>query len=151
MKAGAILRGMPINRKLKPNLKSHVGRTFGIRKYNLISVYETGRSVGNGKTTHRDDIGEAVMVLDETNVRVRVSLTSGGTGWIAKHYLHKEIKSAQFAQFDALASLIEKLTAFYDVIDEKDILSKADITLMIKTAKELGDIERNKILNSNET
>lgn len=142
-----LFRVMPANRKLKPNLKSHVGRTFGVRRYNLIAVYDTERAVGNGKTTLREDIGEAVMVLDETNVRVRVILASGGTGWIAKHYLHKEIKSKQFAQFDALASLIEKLTVLYESVDEKDVLSKADITLMITTAKELGDIERNKILN----
>lgn len=138
---------MPANRKLKPNLKSYVGRTFGIRKYSLIAVYENDRSNSESRTTHRDDIGEAVMVLDESNSRVRVTLANGGAGWIAKYFLHKEIKSVQFAQFDALASLIEKLTALYDSVNEKDMLSKADITLMIKTAKELGDIERNKILN----
>jgi len=142
-----LFRVMGANRKLKPNLKSYVGRTFGIRKYSLIIIYENERANGNGRTAHRDDIGEAVMVLDESNSRVRIILASGGTGWIAKYYLHKEIKSVQFAKFDALASLIEKLTTLYDLVDEKDILSKADITLMIKTAKELGDIDRNKILN----
>lgn len=138
---------MSANRKLKPNLKSYVGRTFSIRKYNLIAVYENDRSNSNSRITHRDDIGEAAMVLDESNSRVRVTLVNGGAGWIAKYFLHKEIKSLQFAQFDAVANLIEKLTDLYDVTNEKNILSKADITLMIKIAKELCDIEQNKILN----
>lgn len=138
---------MPANRKLKPNLKSYVGRTFGVRKYNLISMYETERAVGNSRTTHRDDIGEAVMVLDETNVRVRVILASGGTGWIAKHYLGKEIKSAQFAGIDNLAGLIEKLTTLYSSLDQNDILSKTDVTTMIDICKDLVDTERSKILN----
>lgn len=145
--AGLLFRFMPANRKLKPNLKSYVGRTFGIRKYNLISVYENDRSNSESRTYHRDDIGEAAMVLDESNSRVRVILASGGTGWIAKYYLHKEIKSKQFAQCDALATLVEKLTEFYDIAAIKNADLLPQVQAMIALAKSISDDERNKILN----
>lgn len=138
---------MPANRKLKPNLKSYVGRTFGIRKYTLIAVYENDRSNSECRSYHRDDIGEAAMVLDESNSRVRITLASGGAGWIAKYYLHKEIKSKQFAQFDTLAVLIEKLTEFYDLAAEKNADLLPHVQAMISIAQSLGEDERNKILN----
>jgi hypothetical protein len=149
---------MSSNRKLKSHMKSHVGRTFGTRKYNLITVYDTDRSVGNGRTTHRDDIGEVVLVLDETNVRVRVTLASGGTGWIAKHFLHKEIKGSLFNDHDGISSVIDKLSGLYaDMTDFngldndgacgkvetwKEVLSK-----MLSNLRDINDFERRKALN----
>jgi len=143
--------GMPANRKLKPHLKSFVGRTFATRRNNLIFIYENQTSSGTCSQKLREEVGEAVMILDETNSRVRITLASGGIGWIAKHYLGKEIRSKQFAGVDSLASFVDSLTKLYSRLEHgtspDDILSKADIKTMIDLCHDLADVERAKILN----
>jgi len=147
--------GMPANRKLKPHMKSFVGRTFATRRNNLIFIYENQNGSGARQQKLREEVGEAVMILDETNIRVRITLASGGTGWMAKHYLGKEVKSKQFAGVDSLAGLVNKLTKLYSELEqstspsvkEDDILSKADIKTMIDICQDLADIEHGKILN----
>ena len=141
---------MPANKKLKPILKSHVGRTFGIRKYSLIPVHSTANINSECSTCHRDDIGEAVLVLDETNVRVRVTLASGGTGWIAKHFLHKELKSTFFKKHDILIDVISNLAQVYSSLDEPkpnvgDM--KAKLAKLLGVLRELSDAEQTKALN----
>lgn len=149
---------MSSNRKLKSHMKSHVGRTFGTRKYNLITVYDTDRAVGSGRITHRDDIGEVVLVLDETNVRVRVTLASGGTGWIAKHYLHKEIKSSSFNEHDGISAVIDHMSNLYtdmtnfngldnDRVCDKVELWKETLSKMLGDLRNINDFERRQALN----
>ena len=78
---------MPSNRRLKPHLKSHGGRTFSLRKVNLIPTYKDDRGSSIGLQFAREELGEAVMILDESNTRVCIVKASGGTVWIPKYYL----------------------------------------------------------------
>ena len=67
---------MPSNRRLKPHLKAHVGRTFSLRKVNLIPTYNDAKGGNAGLVNSVEELGQAVMVLDESNTRVCIVIIS---------------------------------------------------------------------------
>ena len=48
---------MPANRKLKPYLKSHVGRTFTLRKVVLVPTYTDAKSARAGLVNSVEELG----------------------------------------------------------------------------------------------
>ncbi len=101
---------MPANRKLKPYLKSHLGRTFSLRKVVLIPTYSDAKGRNVGLVNSIEDLGEAVMVIDETNTRVCIIKASGGTTWIPKYYLLKEVKSEIYHRYDTVSEALDDLS-----------------------------------------
>lgn len=98
--------------KLSTSLKSYVGRVFALRKRAKISGSLSHKD-GASSSHSRDDFGEAVFVLDETNAKVRVIKKDGTPLWIPKHYLLKEITSDKEIKLvevlDTLRVLVTKL------------------------------------------
>lgn len=100
---------MPANRDLKAKFKPHIGRTFILRKVSVLPGYMTGKAIleDSGKPLNRAEaLGEAVLVLDETNTRVCVVTATGQSIWIQKYYLHKELPSQLRKKQDSAAFLI---------------------------------------------
>ena len=128
---------MPANRKLKPYLKSHVGRTFTLRKVVLIPTYSDAKGGNAGLVNSVEELGQAVMVLDETNTRVCVIRATGGTIWIPKYFLLKEVKSDLYRRYDKFNEALD------DLSDVAKTLRKSD-------NKELAVIVENVMLNLRE-
>ena len=65
-----------------------MGRVFTLRQHKNFPCYYK-----NKERIQIDpkEIGEAVLVFDETNTRVKISLANGSFVWVPKFYLHKEI------------------------------------------------------------
>ncbi len=96
------------NRKLKEKFKSHIGRTFILRKNDLVSTYSVENGFPKKYVKRQEEFGEAVFVLDETNTRVCVTNLLGMAVWIPKFYLHKELsaESTLYARLDHLCEAI---------------------------------------------
>lgn len=125
---------MPANRKLKPYLKSHVGRTFTLRKVVLIPTYIDAKGGSAGLVNSVEELGQAVLVLDETNTRVCIVKATGGTTWIPKYYLLKEVKSELYKSYDTMAESI-------------NILSEVSKTLRTSNDNSLAHIVETVIIN----
>jgi hypothetical protein len=137
---------MPANRKLKPYLKSHVGRTFTLRKVVLIPTYKDAKGSQAGLVNSIEELGEAVMVLDESNTRVCVIRASGGTTWIPKYYLLKEIKSGYYEKVDNLSECINELGSISKKLRENQNESFAtELEKIILNLRTYVDIEFNKL------
>ncbi len=142
---------MPANRNLKSNLKSFVGRIFSLRKVNLIPTYKDSKGTHNGYQIPQEDIGEAVMVLDETNTKVCIVRSSGGTIWIPKYYLLKEIKSEMFRKCDSITETIGRLGTIAKSLREQDNELATEIEQAILELRTLADNERDNVVGkSNE-
>lgn len=128
---------MPANRKLKPYLKSHIGRTFALRKVVLIPTYSDAKGGNAGLVNSIDELGQAVMVLDETNTRVCIVRATGGTIWIPKYYLLKEVKSDLYRRYDTFNEALNDLS---------------DVSKMLRSSenKELAVIVENVMFNLRE-
>jgi hypothetical protein len=61
-----------------------------------------------------------VLVLDETNTRVRVCDHEGGAIWIPKFFLHKEIKNGEFTNVDALSECVQELLSIAEDMKERN-------------------------------
>lgn len=77
---------------MSSSLKSYVGRVFALRKRAKITGSLSHKD-GSATNYHRSDFGDAVLVLDETNTKVRVFKKDGFAIWIPKYFLLKEITS----------------------------------------------------------
>lgn len=75
---------------MSSSLKSYVGRVFALRKRAKITG-SLSQKDGNATNYLRSDFGDAVLVLDETNTKVRVFKKDGFAIWIPKYFLLKEI------------------------------------------------------------
>lgn len=96
----------------EPKFKPHVGRMFKLRKVEEIEVFEAGMPAwGNGQRTlnRKKDLGEVVMVFDETNTRVSISTVDGVIVWISKFYLGLEIANPARSQSDTIESVVKEL------------------------------------------
>jgi hypothetical protein len=137
---------MPSNRRLKPHLKSHVGRTFSLRKVNLIPTYKDDRGSSIGLQFAREELGEAVMILDESNTRVCIVKASGGTVWIPKYYLLKEMKSELYKKYDALIEAISHLTEISKTLrNENKSMLAVNVDNVINNLRMFADNEHNKV------
>jgi len=109
---------MPAKTNILPRYKSYVGRTFILRKHKNIPA-STDQQAKNRKSYDREEIfGEACMVVDETNSRVRITTLSHGFLWISKFYLHKELVGQYFKDHDYVVDLSERLIRLKDVFDD---------------------------------
>lgn len=137
---------MPANRKLKPYLKSYVGRTFSLRKIVLIPTYMDAKGGKAGLVNSVEELGEAVMILDESNTRVCVIKASGGTIWIPKYYLLKEIKSGYYEKVDHLGNCLNSLGDVSKKLraTNNDVIA-SQIEQIITELRIYTDIENNKL------
>jgi hypothetical protein len=133
---------MPANRKLKPYLKSHLGRTFALRKVVLIPTYADAKGRNAGLVNSIEDLGEAVMVIDETNTRVCIIKASGGTTWIPKYYLLKEVKSEIYHRYDTVNEALDDLSDVSKKLrnSENKELAKVIENVMVNL-REIADTE----------
>ena len=137
---------MPANRKLKSYLKSHVGRTFTLRRVVLIPTYNDAKGGNPGLVNSVEELGQAVLVLDETNTRVCIVKATGGTTWIPKYYLLKEVKSELHQKYDSLTEIINELCLVSVVLrgDNHDAATNLENT--INKLRGVADMERKKVI-----
>lgn len=137
---------MPANRKLKPYLKSHVGRTFTLRKVVLIPTYTDAKGGSAGLANSVEELGEAVLVLDETNTRVCIVKATGGTTWIPKYYLLKEIKSELHKKYDSLTEIINELCLIAKGLRTDNHHLSIAVENVVNNLREVADTERKKVI-----
>lgn len=130
---------MPANRRLKSHHKSFVGRTFTLRNVNIMPIYNDYKNGAIGLSVSREELGEAVFVLDESNTRACITKASGGQCWIPKYYLHKEIKSYLYRKYDCLSDVIFELTTIKNSIENETNHKKLDD--IISSLREMADEE----------
>jgi hypothetical protein len=109
---------MPAKKRNEPRFKSFLGRVFTLRNHKVIPAsYDnsTGRM-----QMKPEEIGQAALVLDETNTRVKVCTTNADYVWIPKFYLHKEVKSGNsvFYEVDTISEIIQELLSMAEDIRE---------------------------------
>ena len=136
---------MPANRKLKPYLKSHVGRTFTLRRVVLIPTYNDAKGDSAGLVNSVEELGQAVLVLDETNTRVCIVKATGGTTWIPKYYLLKEVKSELHKKYDGLIEIVNGLSLVAKTLRADNNSLAKEVENMILSLRNIADTERNKI------
>lgn len=137
---------MPANRKLKPYLKSHVGRTFTLRKVVLIPTYTDSKGGSAGLANSVEELGEAVLVLDESNTRVCIVKATGGTTWIPKYYLLKEVKSELHQKYDSLTEIINELCLISVVLRGDNHYAATNLENSINKLRAVADAERKKVI-----
>lgn len=109
---------MPAKKRDDPRFKPFIGRMFTLRKHKVIPGYPLVPNRNRTEYTS-DHFGEIVLVLDETNTRVRVCDHEGGAVWIPKFFLHKEIKNGEFANVDALSECVQELLSMAEDMKER--------------------------------
>jgi len=97
---------MPAKKRSEPHFKPFIGRVFTLRQHKNIPCYKDNKE--HVKIT-LSDFGQAVLVIDENNTRVKITLVNGTFVWIPKFFLHKEIKGASFKKIDGIAECIQIL------------------------------------------
>lgn len=97
---------MPAKKKDCPQYKPFIGRIFTLRQHKTMPCYHDNKE---RIEVCRSDFGDVVLVTDETNTRVKVTLSTGSFTWIPKFFLHTEIKNDLFESVDELAICIQKL------------------------------------------
>lgn len=123
------LGGLLLKATKEPKFKPHVGRLFRLRKVKQMEGYAgdagDGRpALGDGQRIiePKKDIGEIVMVLDETNTRVCVPSADGLRLWISKFYLGSEVRSKSNHQGDTIESVIQELMSLStSMLEQKNI------------------------------
>ena len=100
---------MPANSDISSKYKSYIGRVFLIRKHTYIPA-SLEKKAGKRQYFEREKtFGDACLVFDETNARVKVTKLGGGFLWISKFYLHKELENDNFIKHDNISEIIDKL------------------------------------------
>jgi len=100
---------MPANCDLPPQYKIYTGRTFILRKHKTIPASLDKKAKTRKYYNTREVFGEACLVMDETNSRVKITTLIGRTLWISKFYLHKEIVANLFENYDYISKLAHEL------------------------------------------
>jgi hypothetical protein len=99
---------MPAKKKTDSKYKPFIGRLFTIRKHQSIPGYVDTDDTNQKQSLNHDEIGDAALILDETNSRVKIT-TKDLPVWIPKFYLHDEIISEDFETNDQLCDIIYRL------------------------------------------
>lgn len=97
---------MPAKIRNEPRFKPFIGRFFTLRQHKEIPCFHNNKE---RVKVDLADFGEAVLVIDESNTRVKVTLTTGSFVWIPKFFLHKEIKNGLFKNVDGVSESIQEL------------------------------------------
>lgn len=105
---------MPAKKRNDPRYKSFVGRLFTLRNHKIIPA--SREEQGKRFEMKPIQLGQAVLVLDETNTRVKVCVSEGGFAWIPKFYLHKEVKNGEFKNADTISETIQELLSLAEDI-----------------------------------
>lgn len=109
---------MPAKKRDESIYKSFLGRVFTLRKHKQIPGFRNEKS--RKEFFSIDNIGEAVIILDETNTRVKVYCSGGGSIWIPKFFLHNEIKGNDFEIFDSITDCIGEILNLTEEFDNKE-------------------------------
>jgi hypothetical protein len=109
---------MPAKKRDESIYKSFLGRIFTLRKHKQIPGFRNLKS--KKEFFSIDDIGEAVIILDETNSRVKVYCSNGGNIWIPKFFLHNEIKGNDFQILDSITECISEILNLTEEINNKE-------------------------------
>lgn len=109
---------MPANTDILPKYKSYVGRTFVLRKHELMPVADDEKAKNRRLCKRKKVFGDACLILDETNTRVKVTTLNSSHLWISKFYLHKELSGKQFKEHDYVLDLSDKLLNLKDVFND---------------------------------
>jgi hypothetical protein len=94
--------------KLPLTLKSYVGRIFALRRRAKITASFSQKD-GNSAEYPREEFGDAVLVLDETNAKVKVLKNDGFVVWIPKYFLLKEIPTQQEPELTAVLETVRNM------------------------------------------
>lgn len=97
---------MPAKIRNEPRFKPFVGRVFTLRQHREIPCFQNNK---DRIEIPLIDFGGAVLVTDENNTRVKVTLSTGSFVWIPKFFLHKEIKNGSFRDVDGISECIQEL------------------------------------------
>jgi len=97
---------MPAKKRDEPYLKPFIGRVFTLRQHKDIPCFHENKT---RICLDLSDFGEAVLVTDESNTRVKVTLATGSFVWIPKFFLHKEVKNGLFKEVDNISECIQEL------------------------------------------
>lgn len=98
--------------------KSYVGRTFLLRLHKEIPASDDKKAKGRQNYDRYDTFGDACLVLDETNTRVKIPTLDERFLWISKFYLHKELVGKKFRDHDFVVDLSEKLLNLSNYFDD---------------------------------
>lgn len=105
---------MPAKSDLVSQYKIYTGRTFILRRHKLIPASKDRKARTRKIYKGKEKFGEACLVLDETNSRVKITTLDGNPMWISKFYLLKEIVSDSFKDYDYITTLANDLTESED-------------------------------------
>jgi len=112
---------------------------FTLRKHKVIPGYPS--TLNQNRTEYTSEqFGEVVLVLDETNTRVRVCDHEGSAIWISKFFLHKEVKNSTFQDIDAFSDCVQELLTIAEDIKDHDCRNDADVTSLEIYSSELERI-----------
>ena len=85
-------------------------------------------------------------MLDESNTRVCVVKASGGTTWIPKYYLLKEVKSELHKQYDSLTEIINELGLVAIGLRRDNHNLSNNVENILNNLREVADGERKKVI-----
>jgi len=108
---------MPAKIRNEPRFKPFIGRIFTLRQHKEIPCFHNNK---DRVEVDLADFGEAVLVTDENNTRVKVTLTTGSFVWIPKFFLHKEIKNGLFKDVDGISESIQELLSLAEDMKERE-------------------------------
>lgn len=105
----------------EPKFKPHVGRMFYLKKVKNIEAYSVpypGYGDGRHVLDRKKDMSSIVMVLDESNTRVMITVLDGVALWISKSCLGNEFKNKMNTRRDTLDELILDLASLANSFKE---------------------------------
>lgn len=105
--------------KLSFALKSYVGRLFALRKRSNITGSFTSKD-GNSSLIPREEFPNLVLVLDETNTKVRILKKDGFAIWIPKHFLLKEVLSKPEPEISNVLQVLIMLTGSISTLSQTE-------------------------------
>jgi hypothetical protein len=109
---------MPAKTDIPAKYKSYVGRLFFLRKHKIIPASLDQKAKTRKDYDRIETFGDACLVLDETNTRVKIVAAGNKILWISKFYLHKEVIDKDLEQHDSITALLETLIGFKDSFQE---------------------------------
>lgn len=115
------------NSKLSATFKPYVGKVFQLRNRKTIVGSYYGFKDGSPRVElNRNEFGEAVFIVDESNTRVCCFNKNKQLIWIPKLYLLKEIISEKEV-VKSVNEILNKMIHVYSTINESDMSKKDDI------------------------
>jgi hypothetical protein len=117
-----------------------VGRVYIVRKHkDGYMLYK--RASGNSRTYGRkpdgtrgwhdqsfrlsyEELGQAVMVLDERSKRVKVQAACNQTGWLPRFYLKEELKTLYSEKHGTIQEAVEALVKLSQTTTEENVTNE---------------------------